>query len=380
MAENFFDLTATTFSGLEEILAEELVGTGAVNIVTGRRAVTFQGDLRVLYTANYTLRTAIRILKPMYSFNAGSPDALYSEARKIDWSRLMDVGNSFIIDPVVSGEIFRHSRYAAQKLKDAIVDQFHTKFRQRPTVVTENPEIRIHLLIRNDQCQVSLDSSGESLHKRGYRKFGGKAPLNEILAAGMLKIAGWDASRPLVDPMCGSGTLLTEAAMIGRNIPAGRYRKEWSFMHWPDYHRMLWRRIRDEQEKKINSEVLDIRGSDIDKLSVSQAIGNLESIGMHELIPVREADIRDTAAHCEKGMFITNPPYDIRVKEDQLRLLYRDIGNVLKKGYKGWEAWLFSAKREALKNTGMKPEQNVILFNGPLECRFAQYHMLISRR
>lgn len=371
---------ATTFSGLEPILAEELIAIGATDVEMMRRAVGFSGDEDILYRANYLSRLSLRILKPFRTFKASSPQELYDQSKRVDWMKLFDVGNTFLIDPVATGQIFKHSQYAAQKVKDAIADQFRDRFGQRPNVDIENPQIRIHLRIHEDQCTLSLDSSGESLHRRGYKMQLGHAPLSEVLACGMLKLAGWDSSKPLYDPMCGSGTLLTEASMIAREMPPGFYRKSYSFMNWPDYSRMRWIRIKKEADEKISPwpEDLLIRGSDINPYAIDWALENLKSVGADSNIQLEVMDFTKSIAPWQTGLMITNPPYGVRLKSGDIASLYRQFGDVLKSNYKGWSAWLFSSDLNALKQTGLKPSKSLVLFNGPLECRFAQYDIRTS--
>jgi putative N6-adenine-specific DNA methylase len=368
---------ASTFSGLEDLLATELIELGATDVVKLRRAVSFSGDEDIMYKVNYLSRLSLRVLKPIKEFTADTPQKLYDGAKSVDWMKIFDVGNTFAIDPVTSGNIFKHSQYAAQKVKDAIADQFRDRFGRRPDVDLDKPQIRIHLHIHEDQCTISLDSSGDSLHRRGYRLHLGPAPLSEVMASALIKISGWTPEQSLYDPMCGSGTILSEAVMIARNIPAGHYRKQFSFMFWPDYSRMRWLRIKKEADLHIRNlpENCHIAGSDLSQMAIEWTKGNLEALGVADRVELRQLDVRQAIAPGEKGILISNPPYGVRLKPEDIASLYRDVGNALKHHFPGWDAWLFSSDVRALKQTGMKPSQSFTLFNGPLECRYSHYEI-----
>ena len=235
-----FELIAKTFMGLEPVLAKELTQLGANDIQIGRRMVSFSGNKELMYRANFQLRTAIRILKPIKHFKAKSADDVYDEVKKIDWSQYLSLDKTFAVDSVVFSDEFRHSKFVAYKVKDAIVDQFRETQGKRPNISVANPDIRLNMHIAEYDCTLSLDSSGESLHRRGYRQESVEAPLNEVLAAGMILMTGWQGDTDFIDPMCGSGTLPIEAALIAHNMAPGLFRKEYAFEKWPDFDKDLF--------------------------------------------------------------------------------------------------------------------------------------------
>ena len=304
--EQEFELIAKTFMGLEPVLAQELTQLGANNVQTGRRMVSFTGDKEMMYRANFQLHTAIRILKPIAHFKARSAEDMYDEVKKIDWSKYIEKGKTFSVDSVVYSEEFRNSRFVTYKVKDAIVDQFREKTGIRPNISVSNPDIRLNIHIAEDKATLSLDSSGESLHRRGYRQESVEAPLNEVLAAGMILMSGWKGDSDFIDPMCGSGTILIEAALIARNISPGVFRKEFAFEKWPDYDQDLFDRIYndDSQEKEFNHHIY---GYDIDMKAVNTARLNVKAAGLSQLVTVEQQDFKNFEKPAEKSIIITNP-------------------------------------------------------------------------
>jgi len=370
-----FQMLAKTFSGLEEVLAAELTRIGANRVRIVKRGVMFFGDKKLLYKANYLCRSALRILKPIASFKAINETELYNEVGKIDWQEYLGLKNTFSIDGITSYSNITHSKYLALKTKDAIVDQFRNKFGKRPNVNKENPDVAINVRIFKNEATISLDSSGESLHKRGYRVATGPAPMNEVLAAGLILISGWNGNSNFIDPMCGSGTIPIEAALFARNIPAGYYRDDYSFKKWNDYDPELWAQVVNEAKENIRNIDFQIIGSDWSGRILQTAKENVISAGLEETITLRTNFIADTDPPKPPGFLVTNPPYGERIKTDDIISLYKGIGDALKKEFAGYAAWIISSNREALKFVGLRPSRNVRVFNGQLECRFSKFEM-----
>ncbi|WP_044262742.1 THUMP domain-containing class I SAM-dependent RNA methyltransferase [Saccharicrinis fermentans] len=369
-------LIAKTFHGLEGVLAEELEGIGAKEVKAVNRAVEFEGDKEILYKANLQLRTAIRILLPIHHFTAKNDQELYDEVKKFDWSTIMSVHETLAIDPVVFSEIFTHSQYVALKMKDAIVDQFREKEGKRPSVDVENPSIRLVIHLAKEKATISLDSSGDSLHKRGYRTGHHKAPLNEVLAAGMVMLSGWDKKMPLIDPMCGSGTILMEAVMLAKNYPPGLHKKSFGFMGWKDYDKKLWNKVVDEAKEKITHPRLRIFGSDANIKAIDVARESALQFRFNRDISFSVTSFERLEPVYPKGMIIMNPPYGERLMKDKdIVDFYRMIGNQLKQTFIGYDAWVITSDKEALKNVGLKPLQKLKLFNGGLECGFHKFNI-----
>ncbi len=372
--EQEFELIAKTFMGLEPVLAQELTQLGANNVQIGRRMVSFTGDKEMMYRANFQLHTAIRVIKPIKHFKARSADDVYEEVKKIDWSQYLDLKKSFAVDSVVFSDEFRHSKFVSYKVKDAIVDQFREKTGQRPNISVANPDIRLNMHIAEDRCTLSLDSSGESLHRRGYRQESVEAPLNEVLAAGMILMTGWKGDTDFIDPMCGSGTLLIEAALIARNMAPGLFRKEYAFEKWPDFDSELFDHIYndDSQEREFNHHIY---GYDIDMSAVQKARLNVRAAGLTKDITVEQADFKDFKQPSEKAILVTNPPYGERISTPDLLGTYRMIGESLKRQFKNNDAWVLSYREECFDQIGLKPSIKIPLYNGSLECEFRKYQI-----
>lgn len=371
-----FQMTATTQFGLEEILAEELYQLGAKNIEVGSRAVRFMGDNKLMYEANLWCRTAVRILKPFANFPARDEKDLYKQVQKIDWTEYLSVDSTFAISSVVNQSTFEHSLFVSQLTKDAIADQFRDKFGKRPSVDLDNPDVRINLHMLENRVNLSLDSSGDSLHKRGYRLQTNVAPLNEILAAGIILLTGWDKKTPLYDPMCGSGTLLTEAAMIAHNIAPGLYRHDFGFTHWQDFDEELFKQvIREARQQEDPDNDVPIIGSDIDRDYVEAARNNISSAELDDYIRVKTADFKETRKPEEKGILIVNPPYNERLVNENINELYKMIGDTLKTNYQDWDAYVFTGNLEAAKNIGLKTSRRIPLYNGSIDSRLLKYEL-----
>ena len=374
MMEQEFELIAKTFMGLEPVLAKELTQLGANNVQIGRRMVSFTGDKELMYRANFSLHTAIRVIKPIKHFKAQSADDVYEEVKNIDWSQYLDLKKSFAVDSVVFSDEFRHSKFVSYKVKDAIVDQFREKTGQRPNISVANPDIRLNMHIAEDRCTLSLDSSGESLHRRGYRQESVEAPLNEVLAAGMILMTGWQGETDFIDPMCGSGTLLIEAALIARNMAPGVFRKEYAFEKWPDFDAELFDNIYndDSQEREFNHHIY---GYDIDLKAVQKANLNVRAAGLTKDISVELADFKDFKQPKDKAIMVTNPPYGERISTPDLLGTYRMIGETLKHQFKDNDAWVLSYREECFDQIGLKPSIKIPLYNGSLECEFRKYQI-----
>ena len=373
-----FELIAKTFMGLEQVLAQELTQLGANNITIGRRMVAFTGDKELMYRANFQLHTAIRILKPIKHFKANSADDVYEEIKKIDWSQYIEKGKTFSVDSVVYSEEFRNSRFVTYKVKDAIVDQFRENTGTRPNISISNPDIRLNIHIADDKATLSLDSSGESLHRRGYRQETTEAPLNEVLAAGMILMSGWKGETDFIDPMCGSGTLLIEAALIARNINPGVFRKEFAFERWNDFDKELFDNIYndDSQEREFEHHIY---GYDIDIKAVNTARLNARAAGVTKDITIEEADFKNFKQPENPAILITNPPYGERISTPNLLGTYKMIGERLKHQFVGNDAWVLSYREECFEQIGLKPSIKIPVFNGSLECEFRKYALFGGR-
>lgn len=368
-----FKIVVKTFAGLEQVLAAELKALGAESVVPERRAVSFIGDKAMLYKSNFLLRTALKVLRPVAQFKIHWKDDLYNNTKKINWSEYLTLGKSFAIDSTVQSELFVNSMYASLKVKDAIADYFRETLGKRPSVNQHDPDIRIHLYLMGDHCEISLDSSGESLHKRGYRIGQGEAPVNEVLAAGMIMLSGWNGQSDFLDPMCGSGTFLIEAAMIAKGIPAGIYRKSFAFEKWLDFDENLFSEIYNgdyEREAPIR-----IFGSDISVQSCAIARANIKNAGLSKAIEVEVRDFITMDPPFEDAVIITNPPYGERMKPRSVAELYKSMGDVLKQKYAGYSAWIISSSEEGFRNIGLKPSRKIELFNGALPCSFRKFEL-----
>ena len=368
-------MIAKTFFGFEEILAKELRILGAQDVEEGVRMVSFKGDKGFMYKANLSLRTALKILKPIYYFRANRDVALYKGISGIRWSEYMNSNQTFVIDTTVHSDYFKHSQFVAQKCKDAIVDQFRNKTGQRPSVDKDYPDVRINIHIDKDQVSVALDTSGVSLHQRGYKTATNIAPINEVLAAGMILLSGWEGQGDFLDPMCGSGTILAEAAMIACNIPANINRKEFAFEKWNDWDNDLFDQIMDSLLKKVREFHYTIKGYDKAPSAVLKAKDNIKNANLEEYITIQEKNFFDTEKESKGPLhMVFNPPYGERL-DIEMERFYREIGDTLKQNYPGTNAWFITANLEALKFVGLKPSRKIKLFNGSLEARLVKYEM-----
>jgi len=374
-----FEMIAKTFRGLEEVLATELVNIGANNVQLQRRAVSFTGDKALMYKANLCSRTASRILKPILTFDASNPDEVYDQIKKINWDEYMTVDSTFAIDSTIFSEEFRHSKFVAYRVKDAIADWFMEKYEKRPSVRLDGPQIMINIHIAERKCTLSLDSSGESLHKRGYRVAQTEAPLNEALAAGMLLMADWHGQSNFVDPMCGSGTLLIEAALIALNIPPGIYRSSFAFEKWNDFDEELFDTLYndDSYERPFN---FKIYGSDNSPRAIKIAEQNIKSTGLSKYIELQVMPVQKLEAPAPNCMVVTNPPYGERITSDDIYGLYAALGTTVKHKFAGSTVWVISSHEECLDKIGLKPTERIRLLNGSLDCWYCRYDIFEGKR
>ena len=371
-----FKMIATTFFGLEEVLAGELLKLGAKNVDVHNRAVSFYGDEGFMYKANICLRTALRVLKPMTTGFVRNEDELYDEVNKIDWTRFLHVDQTLSVTAVLNTENFNHSHYVGQKCKDAIVDQFREKMGKRPSVDKDNPDFSLYVFIFKDEVNLMLDTTGIPLYKRGYRTDTNLAPLNEALAAGLVLLSGWDTRTPLYDPMCGAGTILIEASLIAANVPPGYFREGYCFKNWPGFNQELFDTVYESCVNKINDKNPQILGTDISANVLKKAKENAESANVGDMITFKTADFFETTFGLEKKYtIITNPPYGERMNKDELFELYEKTGNTFKHKYKGSTAWIISSNMDALKHVGLKTKRKIALFNGGLPCKFCKYEL-----
>jgi len=368
------EILAKTLFGLEQLLADEIQHLGGKNIRILKRAVQFEGNRELLYKANYHLRAALRILLPISRFKASGDQELYDNIRKIKWDAYLDARSTLHVDSVVYSDIFTHSKYVSLRVKDAIVDQFMEKQNKRPSVSHDAPDLRINIHINQQQCTLSLDSSGESLHKRGYRIKESAAPLNEVLAAGMILISGWKGEQAFLDPMCGSGTLLIEAAMIAQNIPPGTMGRSYSFQRWKDYDSELFDEISAYRSTSPVKKP-EIRGSDVSGQAVMACMSNLAAARLKDSISVSRTDFFKVQPASENVLIIMNPPYGERLGTENINDFYKRIGDRLKNNFTGHEAWVLSSNKEAMKHFGLRPSKRMMLFNGPLECHYSAFKL-----
>ncbi len=371
-----FKMVATTMFGLEEVLATELRNLGAQDVKVGVRNVSFKGDKGFMYKANIALRTAIRILKPIQQFKVFDEDDLYKKLKRFNWETVMHVDDTFAIAAVVNSKQFTsNSHYIALKSKDAIVDYFREKLHKRPSIDIKHPDVKFHVHIHRDFCTVSLDSSGDSLHKRGYRMSTNIAPINEVLAAGLVLLTGYDGSCNFIDPMCGSGTILIEAAMIANKVPANINRPEFAFEKWADYDEDLYYKIQEVLLKKITNSHFKIMGFDKAPSAIRKAKENIESANLTDFVGVHHVNFFNSMKEVfGKTIILFNPPYGERLNIDAQEF-YKKIGDTLKHGYEDATAWFITSDIEALKYVGLRTSKRLAMKNGDLDCKFVRYDM-----
>ena len=378
MKEKNFYMLAKTMYGLEEILADELKNLGAQNIKIQNRAVSFKGDTGFMYKANLNLRTCLRILKPIQTFQAHNEKELYKNILKIDWEKYLTTESTFATHATTNSEVFNHSKYASLLVKDGIADYFRNKYDKRPNVDPENPDLTINLHINKHTCTVSLDSSGESLHKRGYKLDTIIAPMNEVLASGLILLSGWNKEDNFHDPMCGSGTLLIEAAMIAYNIPANIFRNKFGFESWKDFDSELFEKIKDVSLNKEVDFKGTITGGDNFQKAIRISRKNIENALMFENIKVKNEDFFETSIK-ENSFVIFNPPYGERI-ELGINEFYEKVGDSLKNNYKNCTVWIISSDLENMKMIGLKPTKKINLMNANLKCSFREFKIYVGSK
>jgi putative N6-adenine-specific DNA methylase len=367
-------LVIKTLFGLEKVLAEEVKSLGGENIYVGNRMVSCEGDLQLVYSANYELRTALKVLLPIYQFKAKDEASLYRQVYDFDWTNHLDQRQTFALDQSIFSEYFKHSKFASLKVKDAIVDQFRAKLGARPSVDVNNPDLLLNVHGFKDQFNISIDTSGDSLNMRGYREKGHRAPLNEVLAAGMLRIAGWPKDKTFIDFMCGSGTLLLEAAMMSLNIPPQILRKDFALKRLMNFNPLLWNKVKTTADNKIRKTSIVLHGSDVDPVSIRLAKTAAKKLGVMGQVKLRPMKFQDVKPNFAEAFLITNPPYGERIGKE-IDQLYKDMGDQLKHYFKNGEAWIMSSNQSALKQLRLRPDVKIELKNGALRCEFCQYHL-----
>lgn len=373
-------LLAKTLHGLEGVLAEELRQIGATNVKERKRAVSFEGDLPLMYRANVELRTALRILMPIANFQAKNEEDLYDKIKGIDWEQYMTLKQTLAVDAVTASKTFNHSKYVALKVKDAVVDQFRDKYRKRPNVRVSDPHLGIYIYIYNNDVSVSIDSTGQSLHKRGYRVAQVDAPINEVLAAGLILLSGWNKKTLLMDPMCGSGTILIEAGLYAHHIPPNLNRKHFAFMNWSDFDQAAYDQVIQTAKDQVVEHDFPIKGWDKNLGCIRKTEQNIEAAGLAGKIEVKRKRFENLKPPADNGFLIMNPPYDERLEEDDIKDFYGIIGDTLKKKYSGYNAWLISSNMDAIKSIGLRASKRITLFNGKLECKFLEYELYEGTR
>lgn len=373
---NKYQMVAKTFQGLEEVLRDELTELGAENVEVGKRMVQFEGDLALMYKANICCRTALRILKPIVKFTASNPDDLYDAVREIEWEKYMTQDSTFSIDSTVISSEFTHSKFVTYRVKDGIVDHFNDICGRRPSIRLNNPDIQLNVHISESRVTISLDSSGEPLSKRGYKVENTEAPINEVLAAGIIMLSGWKGECDFADPMCGSGTFLTEAALIAANINPGIYREKFAFESWDDFDADLFEEIYNDDSAERDF-AYKIYGGDIDPEAVRIARRNVKSAKVENMVEITCRSIEDWTDNAPEGVLVTNPPYGQRINPTNMtaQTLYRTIGTCLKQNFEGWNAWIIGLEDGFMKDIGLKPSQKFPLLNGGLECTLNEYVM-----
>lgn len=374
-----YNFVATTLFGVENILAQEIEEQGGEDIQVYRRAVSFRGGISLMYKMNFTLRTAIRVLWKVKHIKLKSENNLYDGVYSVPWEDYFSSSRTIAVNAAVNSTFFNNSHFVALRVKDAIVDRFRDKQGRRPDVDIDHPQIVINVHIHQENVDISMDSSGDPLFKRGYRLSGYQAPLNEVLAAAMIKMSGWDGDSDFIDPMCGSGTLSTEAAMIARNIPPGVFRKSFAFTNWNNFDQELYNRV--VENNMVSREFkYRIMASDISAEAVEVARNNIRKALLEDIIDLKQSDFFDIKASSDKGIIIINPPYGERISVARLSEFYKKIGDHLKQNFKGYSAWVLSSNLEGLKHFGLKPGQKIDLLNGKIKCKYLNFDLFGGKR
>lgn len=370
-----FEMKVTTFFGLEEILAKELMQLGGKDITVFKRGVSVVGDLGFLYKANLCLHTALKVIIPITKFTADNEHELYDAIKLIDWERFISNTDSIMIESVLNSEIFTHSQFVSQKIKDGIVDRFREKTGKRPDVDLLHPSFKLYVHIYKNEVSLNLDSSGDPLYKRGYRSDINEAPMKEVLAAGLVKLSGWEKHLLLVDGMCGAGTIAIEAALWANNIPPGYYRNEFGFMRWRNFDETTYETIFESSINKIKNDKVEIIANDIDAPTIKKAKTNTKNAKVDDVVTCTNESFFDMQPTRQGGVVILNPPYGERLPVEEIEKLYKEIGNKLKKDFKGFNAWVITSSPEAVKSIGLRPSRRIQVYNGSLECRYLKFEL-----
>ena len=370
-----FEMKVTTFFGLEEILAKELLHLGGKEITPFKRGVSVVGDIGFLYKINLCSHTALKIVIPIIKFNANNENEFYDNVKKIDWERFISVTDSIMIESVLNSDLFTHSLFVSQKAKDAIVDRFRERTGKRPDVDLIFPAFKLYIHVFKNEVTINLDSSGDPLYKRGYRSDINDAPMKEVLAAGLVKLSGWERHIELIDGMCGAGTIAIEAALWANNIPPGYYRPNFTFMKWHNYDEKLFETIYESSISKIKNEPVNIIANDIDELTVKKAITNTKNAKVDDVVTCVNHSFFDLNPSRKGGVVILNPPYGERLEVQEIEKLYKEIGNKLKKDFQNYNAWIITSSPEAIKSIGLRPSRKIQIYNGSLECRYLKFEL-----
>ncbi len=370
-----FEIKVTTFFGLEEILAKELLQLGGKNIEPFKRGVSVTGDIGFLYKANLCLHTALKVLIPITKFTANNEHELYDAIKLIEWEKFIDTTDSIMVESVLNTELFAHSLFVSQKAKDAIVDRFREKTGKRPDVDLIRPMFKLYIHVYKNEVTLNLDSSGDPLYKRGYRSDINEAPMKEVLAAGLVKLSGWEPHLLLIDGMCGAATIAIEAAIWANTIPPGYYRNDFTFMRWRNFDEKLYETIFESSINKIKNHEVTIIANDSDKSTLKKAITNTKNAKVDDVVKCTEQSFFDIKPQRNGGTVILNPPYGERLPVAEIEKMYKEIGSKLKKDFQNFNAWIISSSPEAINSIGLRPSRRIQLYNGALECRYLKYEM-----
>lgn len=370
-----FEMKVTTFFGLEEILAKELQQLGGKNITPFKRGVAVTGDTGFLYKANLCLHSALKVIIPIAKFSAANEQELYDGIKSVEWERFMSLTDTLMVESVVNSEVFSHSLFVSQKVKDALVDRFRDLTGSRPSVDLLRPTLKLYIHIFRNEVTIHLDSSGDPLYKRGYRADINEAPMKEVLAAGLVKLSGWEKHQLLIDGMCGAGTIAIEAALWANNIPPGYYRNDFSFMRWQNFDETLYETIFDSSISKIKEDKVEIIANDIDAPTLKKAIGNTKNAKVDDVVNCTNFSFFDIQPTRSAGVIILNPPYGERLPVEEIEKLYKEIGNKLKKDFQNFNAWIITSSPDAIKSIGLRPSRKIQIYNGSLECRYLKFEL-----
>lgn len=370
-----FEIKVTTFFGLEEILAKELQQLGGRNVEVFKRGVSVVGDTGFLYKANLCLHTALKVIIPIAKFRAENEQDLYNGIKQLEWEKFISNSDTLMVESVVNSDMFSHSLFVSQKVKDGMVDRFREKTGKRPDVDLIHPSFKLYVHIFKNEVSLNLDSSGDPLYKRGYRADINEAPMKEVLAAGLVKLSGWEKHLLLIDGMCGAGTIAIEAALWANNIPPGYYRDQFGFMRWKNFDEQLYDTIFESSVSKIKEDKVEIIANDIDAHTLKKAKSNTQNAKVDDVVTCTNESFFDIKPTRQGGVVILNPPYGERLPVDEIEKLYKEIGDKLKKDFQNFNAWIITSRPEAIKSVGLRPSRKIQIYNGALECRYLKYEL-----